>query len=39
MPDKIVVEKSTLPLRTAQVLKHILKNTWNCVKYEILSNL
>ncbi|MFI2744569.1 UDP-glucose 6-dehydrogenase [Zhouia sp. PK063] len=36
--DKIVVEKSTLPVRTAQALKSILKNTGNGVNYEILSN-
>ena len=36
--DKIVVEKSTLPVRTAQTLKSILENTGNGVKFEILSN-
>lgn len=36
--DKIVVEKSTLPVRTAQALKSILENTGNGVKFEILSN-
>lgn len=36
--DKIVVEKSTLPVRTAQALKEILDNTGNGVKYQILSN-
>ncbi len=36
--DKIVVEKSTLPVRTAQALKDILDNTGNGVKYQILSN-
>lgn len=36
--DKIVVEKSTLPVRTAQAIKDILQNTGNGVKYEILSN-
>ncbi|MDF0717414.1 nucleotide sugar dehydrogenase [Muricauda sp. 334s03] len=36
--DKIVVEKSTLPVRTAQTLKSILHNTGNGVKFEILSN-
>ncbi|MBL6610683.1 MAG: nucleotide sugar dehydrogenase [Flavobacteriaceae bacterium] len=35
---KIVVEKSTLPVRTAQALKNILENTGNGVKFEILSN-
>lgn len=36
--DKIVVEKSTLPVRTAQALKNILENTGNGVRFEILSN-
>lgn len=36
--DKIVVEKSTLPVRTAAALKEILDNTGNGVKYQILSN-
>jgi UDPglucose 6-dehydrogenase len=36
--DKIVVEKSTLPVRTAEALKNILDNTGNGVKFEILSN-
>ena len=36
--DKIVVEKSTLPVRTAATLKDILHNTGNGVKYQILSN-
>ncbi|PWJ40945.1 nucleotide sugar dehydrogenase [Sediminitomix flava] len=36
--DKIVVEKSTLPVRTAEALKSILENTGNGVKFEILSN-
>lgn len=36
--DKIVVEKSTLPVRTAATLKDILNNTGNGVKYQILSN-
>ncbi|MGA0031293.1 MAG: nucleotide sugar dehydrogenase [Flavobacteriaceae bacterium] len=36
--DKIVVEKSTLPVRTAQALKNILEHTGNGVKFEILSN-
>ncbi len=36
--DKIVVEKSTLPVRTAQAIKSILHNTGNGVKFEILSN-
>jgi UDPglucose 6-dehydrogenase len=36
--DKIVVEKSTLPVRTAQAIKNILDNTGNGVNFEILSN-
>ena len=36
--DKIVVEKSTLPVRTAEALKSILDNTGNGVQYQILSN-
>ena len=36
--DKIVVEKSTLPVRTAQAIQNILDNTGNAVKFEILSN-
>lgn len=36
--DKIVVEKSTLPVRTAQAIKDILENTGNGVKFQILSN-
>ena len=36
--DKIVIEKSTLPVRTAQALKNILDNTGNGVNYQILSN-
>jgi UDPglucose 6-dehydrogenase len=36
--DKIVVEKSTLPVRTAEAIKTILYNTGNGVNYQILSN-
>ncbi|RNC88703.1 MAG: nucleotide sugar dehydrogenase [Allomuricauda sp.] len=36
--DKIVVEKSTLPVRTAEAIKSILDNTGKGVKFEILSN-
>lgn len=36
--DKIVVEKSTLPVRTAQALKNILDHTGNGVNFQILSN-
>lgn len=36
--DKIVVEKSTLPVRTAAALKSILHHTGNGVNFHILSN-
>jgi UDPglucose 6-dehydrogenase len=36
--DKIVIEKSTLPVRTAQTIKSILDHTGNGVQYQILSN-
>lgn len=36
--DKIVVEKSTLPVRTAEALRSILDNTGNGVNFQILSN-
>jgi len=36
--DKIVVEKSTLPVRTASAIKEILENTGNGVQFQILSN-
>lgn len=36
--DKIVVEKSTLPVRTAEAIKSILDNTGNGVNFHILSN-
>lgn len=36
--DKIVVEKSTLPVRTAQAIKRILDQTGNGVGFQILSN-
>ena len=36
--DKIVVEKSTLPVRTASAIKSILVNTGNGVQFQILSN-
>ena len=36
--DKIVVEKSTLPVRTAEKIKEILKTNSNGVKFEVLSN-
>lgn len=36
--DKIVVEKSTLPVRTAQAVKTILAETGNGIKFQVLSN-
>ena len=36
--DKIIVEKSTLPVRTAEALQTILDNTGNGVNFEVLSN-
>lgn len=36
--DKIVVEKSTLPVRTADALKSILDNTGSGVNFHVLSN-
>lgn len=36
--DKIVIEKSTLPVRTAKAIQNILDNTGSGVKFEILSN-
>lgn len=36
--DKIVVEKSTLPVRTAEAVKSILDNTGNDINFDILSN-
>ncbi len=36
--DKIVVEKSTLPVRTAQSIKAILGEEGNGVKFQVLSN-
>lgn len=36
--DKIVVEKSTLPVRTAQAIKRILDQTGSGVEFQILSN-
>ncbi|HQI58610.1 MAG TPA: hypothetical protein PK352_02555, partial [Tenuifilaceae bacterium] len=36
--DKIVVEKSTLPVRTAQSIKAILDESSNGVKFRVLSN-
>ena len=36
--DKIVVEKSTLPVKTAEAIKDILSNTNTVVNFEVLSN-
>lgn len=36
--DKIVVEKSTLPVRTAESLKRVLESNSNGHRFEILSN-
>lgn len=36
--DKIVIEKSTLPVRTAEKIKEILEENSNNIQFEILSN-
>ena len=36
--DKIVIEKSTLPVRTAEKIKEILEKNSNGIQFEILSN-
>ena len=36
--DKIIVEKSTLPVRTAEAIKNILHSGPNNYKFEVLSN-
>ena len=36
--DKIVVEKSTLPVKTAEAIQNILDNTGKGVNFQILSN-
>ena len=36
--DKIVIEKSTLPVRTAEKLKKFLEDNSNGIHFEILSN-
>ena len=36
--NKIIVEKSTLPVRTAEAIKSILDNTGSGVQFQILSN-
>jgi UDPglucose 6-dehydrogenase len=37
--NKIVVEKSTLPVRTAEAIKNILDNTGNGVQFQIQNSL
>ncbi len=36
--DKIIVEKSTLPVRTAEAMERILKAEGNGIHFEVLSN-
>ena len=36
--DKIVVEKSTLPVRTAEAMSRILRSNQKGLKFEVLSN-
>ena len=36
--DKIVIEKSTLPVRTAEKIKEVLSSNTNGVSFELLSN-
>lgn len=36
--DKIIVEKSTLPVRTAEAMERILKASNRGIKFEVLSN-
>ena len=36
--DKIIIEKSTLPVRTAEKIKEILEENSKNIKFEILSN-
>ena len=36
--DKIIVEKSTLPVKTAAAIKNIVDETGNGVNFQILSN-
>jgi UDPglucose 6-dehydrogenase len=38
LSDKIIVEKSTLPVRTAESIKSILGETGNKIKFQVLSN-
>lgn len=36
--NKIIVEKSTIPVRTAAVIRNILDSTGNGIKFQVLSN-
>ncbi|UCH92490.1 MAG: UDP-glucose 6-dehydrogenase [Candidatus Aminicenantes bacterium] len=36
--DKIIVEKSTLPVRTAEAMERILKSSNRGIKFEVVSN-
>ncbi len=36
--DKIIVEKSTLPVRTAEAMERILKSNGRGIKFEVVSN-
>lgn len=36
--EKIIVEKSTIPVKTAQSIKEILDSSSNCTKFQVLSN-
>ncbi|MCP4148481.1 MAG: UDP-glucose 6-dehydrogenase [bacterium] len=36
--DKIIVEKSTLPVRTAEAMERILKSNSRGIKFEVVSN-
>src|SRR5262245_51009309 len=36
--DKVVVEKSTLPVRTAEAMERILNNNMKNVHFEVISN-
>ena len=36
--DKIIIEKSTLPVRTAEKIKEILESDGRGIKYEVISN-
>lgn len=36
--DKIIVEKSTLPVRTAEAMGRILRANEKCLKFEVISN-